>query len=109
MTAIKNVDEKTFAQEVLRSQVPVLVDIWAPWCGPYRFLSPIVEDLAGEYAGRVSFLKLNADENPNLLMQHRVFGIPTLILFRDGQPIERLVGLRSKQEMQRHLDLALVA
>lgn len=69
MSTIKNVNEKTFAEEVLHSQVPVLVDFWAPWCGPCRFLSPIVEELAGEYAGRFAFVKLNVDENPNLQMK----------------------------------------
>jgi thioredoxin 1 len=108
------VGEKTFAvtldnfqNEVLDSEQPVLIDFWAEWCGPCRMIAPIVEELSHEYEGRIKVGKLDADEFPEILQQYGIMGIPTLILFKGGQPVERLVGYKPKGELvaklERHL------
>jgi thioredoxin 2 len=97
------VTDATFANEVERSPVPVLVDLWAPWCGPCRMLTPIMEQLAAELAGRVRIAKLNVDENPQTSSRFGVQSIPTMLIFKDGQMIERMVGAMPKAEIMRHL------
>jgi thioredoxin 1 len=92
MSALPDVTQANFDLEVLKSQQPVLVDFWAPWCGPCRMLSPIVEKVAAANSGKAKFVKLNTDENPSLAGQYQVSGIPCLILFKDGQPVDRIVG-----------------
>ena len=91
MSALPEVTQNTFQSDVLQSDKPVLVDFWAPWCGPCRMLAPIVEKLASR-TSNVKFVKLNTDENPNLAGQYHVSGIPCLILFKDGQEVDRIVG-----------------
>ena len=91
MSSLPDVSQSTFATEVLGSDKPVLVDFWAPWCGPCRMLSPIVEKLADKTSG-VKFVKLNTDENPSLAGEYHVSGIPCLILFKGGQAVDRIVG-----------------
>jgi len=86
------VTEQSFDSEVLQSTVPVLVDFWAAWCGPCRQIAPAVEEIATEYAGRVKVLKLDVDENPEVSGRYNVLGIPTLLLFKGGSVVERLVG-----------------
>ena len=90
------VTQANFESEVLQSGVPVLVDFWAAWCGPCRTIAPIVEELAGEYGGRLKVVKVDVDENQDVSIQYGVQSIPTLILFKDGQPVERLVGAYPK-------------
>ena len=102
------INEQSFETEVLHAEGPVLVDFWAPWCAPCRHLAPIVEELAGEYEGRVSFAKLNTDESPNIAARYGIFSIPTLIVFKDGQPVKQMVGLRPKPDLKNSLDEALV-
>ena len=92
MSAIPEVSQSTFQADVLASEQPVLVDFWAPWCGPCKMLAPVIEEVAGSLAGKASFVKLNTDENPNIAGQYQVSGIPCLILFKDGQPVDRIVG-----------------
>lgn len=103
------VTEQTFEGEVLKSDLPVLVDFWAEWCGPCRMVAPIVEELAGEYAGRVKVAKVDVDDNQRLAMRYNIMSIPTLGVFRGGEMIERIVGYMPKVEMKRRLDGALRA
>lgn len=88
--------DSNFEQEVLKSEKPVLVDFWAEWCGPCRMMSPTIEAVAGEYAGRAKIGKLNVDENQSVTSRYSIRGIPTLLLFKSGQVQEQLVGATSK-------------
>jgi len=97
------VTDATFEQEVLQSSVPVLMDVWAPWCGPCRMIAPAVEDLAKEYAGRAKVVKLNSDDNPRIPTQYQIQGIPTLLFFKNGQLVDRLIGAVPKPNIQQKL------
>lgn len=100
-------DAANFKSEVLESSVPVLVDFWAEWCGPCRRIAPLVDELAGEYEGKLRVGKVNVDEAQELAGEYGVMGIPTLVIFKDGRPVERLVGLQSKDTLTKKLDEAL--
>jgi thioredoxin len=102
-----HVDDKSFASEVLNSDLPVLVDFWATWCGPCRSISPIVEELAKEFSGRVKVTKLNVDESPTTPTQYGVRGIPTLILFKGGKILDQLVGAHPKARLKALIEKAL--
>jgi len=97
MSALNDVSQTNFKQEVLGNNQPVLVDFWAPWCGPCKMLAPVVEKVASSHAGKVKFVKLNTDDNPSLAGEYQVSGIPALILFKNGQPVDRIVGYVSEQ------------
>ena len=97
---VKEINSENFNQEISKGKV--LVDIWAPWCGPCRIISPIVDELSNEIKD-VKFVKLNVDESPDIASQYEVMGIPTLIMFKDGKEIRRIVGLRSKEEIKKEL------
>jgi len=101
------VNDSNFDQMVLQAKTPVLVDLWAPWCAPCRMVSPVVEELASEYEGRVSFAKLNVDQNPRTASRYGIMSIPTLLIFKDGKPLSNIVGFRPKAELKRSLDAAL--
>ena len=99
MAELINVTEDTFQAEVLDSSDPVLVDFSAVWCGPCKMLDPIVKQLAGEWTGKVKVVKIDADQNPNILMQYSVLGIPTLLFFKGGQIKERITGYLPKDKL----------
>ena len=101
------VNEKNFQQEVLESSIPVLVDLWAPWCMPCRMISPIVEELGNENQGKLKVCKLNTDENQNIAARYGIQGIPTLLFFKDGQEVDRIVGVTPKPIIQQKLDAIL--
>jgi thioredoxin 2 len=101
------VTDATFSTEVERSPVPVLVDLWAPWCGPCRTIGPILEDLAAEMAGRLRVAKLNIDENPATTARFNIKSIPALLVFREGREVDRMVGVRPKAEIVRRLEQIL--
>lgn len=98
------VTDANFAAKVERSPLPVLLDMWAPWCGPCRMIAPVIEQLAGELAGRLKVAKLNTDENPMTGSRFNVRSIPTLLVLKDGKEIDRLVGALPKQEILRRLE-----
>jgi thioredoxin 1 len=101
------IEDANFIEVVLQAKTPVLVDFWAPWCGPCLMVSPLVEELADEYEGRVGFAKVNVDETPRIASQYGVMSIPTLILFKDGKPVSNIVGFRPKDELKKRLDTVL--
>ncbi|HEY5257787.1 MAG TPA: thioredoxin [Candidatus Baltobacteraceae bacterium] len=96
MSALPDVSQANFKSEVLDNDQPVLVDFWAPWCGPCKMLSPVVEKVASAHDGKAKFVKLNTDENPSLSGEYQVSGIPCLILFKGGKPVDRIVGYVSE-------------
>jgi thioredoxin 1 len=97
-------DDAGFDQEVLRADVPVLVDFWAEWCGPCRQMAPTIDVVASEYAGKVKVGKLDVDSNGSTAMRYNIRGIPTLLLFKNGQVVEQIVGAVGKSQLQRMLD-----
>ncbi len=101
------VTDATYEQEVIKSDKPVLVDFWAPWCGPCRMVAPAVEELADEYAGKFKVTKVNTDENPRIPNSLGIRGIPTMIFYVDGEEAERIVGVRPKAELKRKVDAIL--
>jgi thioredoxin 1 len=104
-----HVKEQDFEAQVIRSEVPVLVDFWAEWCGPCRMIAPIVEDLASEYSGRLKVVKVDVDDNTAVAMRYNIMSIPTLGLFKGGQLVDRLVGYMPKQELKKKIDAILGA
>lgn len=98
-----DVTDGSFNHEVLSSQIPVLVDCWAPWCGPCRMVAPIVDQLAAEYAGRIKIAKLNVDENPLTASKFETRSIPTLLLFKNGKLVNRLVGALPREAIEKEL------
>ncbi len=99
MADLINVTEDTFENEVIKASEPVLVDFSAVWCGPCKMLDPIVKQLAGEWDGKVKVVKIDADQNPNILMQYSVLGIPTLLFFKEGEVKERVTGYIPKDKL----------
>ena len=104
MANVNSVNDQEFQGAVLDSETPVLVDFWAEWCGPCRRLAPTVEELAGDYDGKVVVGKLNVDENPNTASKFSIRGIPTLLLFKGGQVVEQVVGLADKDSLKKVID-----
>ena len=106
-SGLLHVNDKNFAAEVLNADLPVLVDFWATWCGPCRTISPIIEELAKEFTGRVKVTKLNVDESPATPSQYGVRGIPTLILFKGGKIFDQIVGAVPKARLMAMIEKAL--
>jgi len=104
---ISNVNQDSFQKAVLDSQKPVLVDFWAPWCGPCRAVAPVVEELAKDYKGKVEFAKLNVDEAPFVASKYGVMSIPTIIVFKEGKPVQHAIGYQPKDQLKKLLDSAL--
>ena len=107
MGNVVEVSDLTFEQEVLKSGVPVLIDFWAPWCGPCKAIAPVVEELAGTYTGRLKVVKMNVDDNPQTPSKYGVRGIPNLILFKAGSVADQIVGAAPKAHLVRAIDRAL--
>ena len=104
---IKHTTDASFEQDVLKSSTPVLIDYWAEWCGPCRMVAPILDEIAGEYQGRLQIMKVNVDENRNVPAKYGIRGIPTLMLFKDGQLAATKVGALSKAQLTAFVDAHL--
>ena len=106
MANVTEITDADFEAEVLQSTQPVLIDFWAPWCGPCRMVAPMVEELAAENAGSIKVAKVNVDDSPNAAARFNVSSIPTLMIFKDGEVVGRLVGAQPKQRLQDAIDEA---
>jgi thioredoxin 1 len=106
MANVAEFSDSTFQGDVLQSEVPVLVDFWAPWCGPCRMIAPVVEELAKENQGAIKIGKVNIDDNPDVAMNYSVNSIPTLMIFKGGQVVDRFVGVQPKSRLQQAIDAA---
>ncbi|EAZ88206.1 thioredoxin [Crocosphaera chwakensis] len=104
MSAAAQVTDSSFKADVLESEVPVLVDFWAPWCGPCRMVAPVVDEIAEQYAGQIKVVKLNTDENPNTASQYGIRSIPTLMIFKGGQRVDMVVGAVPKTTLASTLE-----
>lgn len=104
MSAANPVTDSSFKTEVLESQVPVLVDFWAPWCGPCRMVAPVVDEIAVQYEGQIKVVKLNTDENPSIASQYGIRSIPTLMIFKAGQRVDMVVGAVPKTTLAQTLE-----
>lgn len=104
MADIQQISDSSFDGDVLKADVPVLIDFWAPWCGPCRAIAPIVEELASEYEGKLKIVKMNVDDNPQTPAQYGVRGIPNLILFKGGEVKQQIVGAVPKAHLVKAID-----
>ncbi len=107
MTKPIQVDDANFEQVVLKSEKPVLVDFWATWCKPCVLVAPIVDELASEFDGRIDFVQVDIDNNPKTPARYNIMSIPTLLIFKNGEPVSHMVGLKQKAEMKKNLENAL--
>jgi len=104
MAEVVTVSDATFEEVVLKASVPVLVDFWAPWCGPCKAVAPILEELVTEYDGKLGIARLNVDEEPINASKYGISAIPTMLLFQDGQPVGQILGFRPKAQLKKALD-----
>ena len=102
--AVMEFSETNFEQEVLKSSTPVLVDLWAAWCGPCRMIAPMIEELATQFQGKIKMGKLNVDDHPQVAAQYRIMNIPTLLVIKGGTEVDRIVGVVPKEELVRRLE-----
>jgi len=103
MSAVKEIKEDDFKKEVLESNKPVLVDFWAEWCGPCKRMEPVIEALSKEFKDNIKFFKLNVDENPSVTYEYGVRSIPTFFLFKNGEVVDRVIGVTSRKELSKRL------
>ncbi|HLR34828.1 MAG TPA: thioredoxin [Tissierellales bacterium] len=101
---MKDINDDTFNKEVLESDIPVVVDFWAPWCEPCKALVPVLEELDNQYSDRIKFVKLNVDENTITAQQFRILSIPTIKIFKNGEKVERITGFKSKNDLEKVLN-----
>ncbi|MBI4452790.1 thioredoxin [Candidatus Woesearchaeota archaeon] len=106
---MKEISKDNFESEVLQSKMPVLVDFWAPWCGPCRMVGPILEKLSKEYTAKLKFSKLNVDDNQEIAAKYDVRGIPCMIIFKDGKEIDRIIGAAGEASLRSKIDLILAS
>lgn len=104
MSSVLEVSDSSFGQEVKSSDKPVLVDFWAPWCGPCKTLAPVVDEIAAEYDEKLKVVKLNTDENIQTAQEYRISGIPTLLIFKNGEPVDQVVGVHKKSALTELID-----
>ncbi|KOF57187.1 hypothetical protein AGR56_11970 [Clostridium sp. DMHC 10] len=97
---MKEINESMFNEEVIESDIPVVVDFWAPWCGPCRMVAPVMEELDKQYSGKVKFVKVNVDENPIISNKFRIASIPTIMVFNSGKAVENIIGFRPKSDFE---------
>ncbi len=107
--SVESISDQDFQKVVLEADKPVVVDFWAPWCGPCRMVSPIVEELSNDYGEKVRFAKMNTDDNETTSTQFGIWSIPTLIIFKDGKEVNRLVGFAPKEQLKRQIDRSLAS
>ncbi|HET7737372.1 MAG TPA: thioredoxin [Tepidiformaceae bacterium] len=107
MSAPREVTDATFEADVVKNELPTLVDFWAPWCGPCRMVAPIVEELSEEYSGKMNFFKMNTDENPAVPTKFGIRSIPTLLIFKGGELKGQIVGFRPKGDLKKRIDEAI--
>jgi thioredoxin 1 len=109
MSDVREITDATFDSDVIKGDLPTLVDFWAPWCGPCRMVAPVVKELSEEYAGKVNFVKMNTDDNPQVPSKYGIRSIPSLLVFKPGddKPVETIVGFRPKGDIKKRLDAAL--
>ena len=107
MTKPTDITDDQFEQAVLKSSKPVLVDFWATWCRPCTMIAPLLDELAEEYNGRITFARIDVDQNGKTAAQYQIMSIPTLLIFKDGKPFANIVGFRPKDELKQSLDAAL--
>ncbi|KYH28857.1 MULTISPECIES: thioredoxin [Clostridium] len=98
---VREINSRNFIQEVINSEQAVLVDFWAPWCGPCRMLGPVIEELSEDMGDKVKFFKMNVDENPEIASKYRISSIPNVMIFKNGEVVENMVGFRPKQDFEK--------
>jgi len=107
MSEVQKVTSGVWEQEVLKASGLVMIDFWAPWCGPCKMIAPIVDELAKDYTGKLKVLKLNTDENQDIAGKYQIMGIPSLLFFKDGKVVEKMVGAMSKKQFKETIDRLL--
>jgi len=104
MSAVQEITDTNFETEVINSDLPVLIDFWAPWCAPCRAIGPVVDELSREFTGKLKVVKMNVDDNPQVAQKYGVTSIPTLMMFKDGKLVDRVVGAMPKGELQKFIE-----